>query len=128
MSCGGIADQLGNFLAANGVDATYFRSTTTGYNTATGRTTRTEPSTVIKGSFVNFRDFLMPGDTAGVIGGEASPRTGRRAFTIAGNALTGKPAANDRLTVQGENFKVVGVEGHYLGNDALAFTLTLMRA
>lgn len=124
MSCGTFGNQLMIFLAANGVDATYVRSAGTGYNTTTGQTTRTEVSTAIKGAYVTNNDFLM----AGVGSGEARPRTGRRKFTIAGDALTVKPAVNDRLTILTENFKVSEVETHAIGATVLAYTLTLERA
>lgn len=125
MSCGSFGDQLTQFLSANGVDATYFRSVTTGYNTSTGKAARTEPQTAIKGAFVTSNDFLMAGATGG---GEARARTGRRKFTIAGNALSVKPAVNDRITILTENFKVSDVETLATGADVLAYTLTLERA
>jgi hypothetical protein len=124
MACGSFSAQLTAFLAANGVDATYYRSATTGYDTSTGKTTRSEVSTAIKGAFVNAHDFLM----AGVGQGEARPRTGHRKFTIAGDALSVKPAVNDRITILTENFKVSDVEAHAIGATAMAYTLTLDRA
>lgn len=124
MPCGTFGDQLTIFLGANGIDATYFRSVGTGYNTTTGKTTRTETSIAIKGAYVNNNDFLM----SGIGAGEARPRSGRRKFTIAGNALTVKPAVNDRLTILTENFKVSDVETLAIGATVLGYTLTLEKA
>ena len=124
MSCGGFGDQVNRFLSANGVDATYFRSVGAGYDTTTGKTTRSESETAIRGAYVTNNDFLM----AGVGAGEARPRTGRRKFTIAGDALPMKPAVNDRITILTENFKISDVETLAVGASVLGYTLTLERA
>jgi len=125
MSCGSFGDQFNQFLDTHGVAATYIRSVGTGYDTTTGKTTRSEVETAIKGAYVNNNDFLM----GNVGAGEARPRTGRRKFTIAGNALQGvKPAVNDRITILTENFKVSDVETLAVGASVLGYTLTLERA
>lgn len=124
--CLDLASRLAVFLAAQGVAATYVRVSTTGYDTATGRTTRTETQTAIVGAFVSFNDFGMP-PTSGAVANESKPRTGRRKFTIAGNALAQKPAVNDRVDVMSESFRVEDMEAQYFGNAVVAFTLTLLK-
>ena len=124
MSCGSFGDKINDWLSANGVDATYYRSAGVGYDTTTGKTTRSEVETAIKGAYVANNDFLM----GNVGAGEARPRTGRRKFTIAGNALAVKPAVNDRITILTENFKVSDVETLAVGASVLGYTLTLDRA
>lgn len=99
---GTLANVAQNLLTQFGLDVTIKRVEETGYNMTTGAVTDTVTNYTVKGQIFDYSAYQISSSGGLILSGD-------RKVTIAGKGLPWFPAAQDIVTIQGRDWRIIRV-------------------